>query len=105
MLFLISLCTFVSSFMVSDTLNHVFSVSKERTSVVLLSIWLGCEVLSYFGENWITWIGLLHCAIFIASALKVYYGNYGSHEKDYIKIPLTVFIPIFGVLAFLNSLM
>lgn len=95
--------TFISSFMAADTLGQTFLLAKERVAVTLIGIWLGGLTLSVVDSSsqhwWIGLVGLLHCLLFLASACRVFYGNVGGgHEKDYIKIPLQVFLPVYSAL-------
>lgn len=94
---LIGFLTFFSSFMTADALRHVFLLPVEELSLVFFSIWSAAVILSLLDKDWVTSLGFFHVFIFLICAVKVYRGNYGGHEKDFIKVPLTVFTPLFLV--------
>eukprot|EP00796_Vickermania_ingenoplastis_P010286 gene10286-7189_t len=90
--------TLVSSFMAADTISSVFLVSAHRAATVLLSLWLGALTISILETDFLSLVGLLHCLIFLGCAGRVFFGNFGSHEKDYIRVPLQVCVPFYTIL-------
>lgn len=97
---LMGIMTFASSFMVADTLHHVLRFPVEELSVLFFSIWSGAVILSLVDRNWMTSLGFFHIFVFLVCATKVYRGNFGGHEKDFIKFPLRFFAPLFLGLFF-----
>lgn len=91
-----ALLTFVSSFMVSDTISHAFThLEKQRLSVVFISLWVAVTLLTLVGRELLFYLGFMHIVLFCFSAAIVYYGKFGGHKKDYIEVPLKVYAPLF----------
>ncbi|KAG8347784.1 hypothetical protein TRVL_01379 [Trypanosoma vivax] len=95
--FIGSACTLASTFMAADSLNHTLGVNRFRTGRFMLVVWI---IAVCFSRWWTTIevLGWLHCLIFVGAGVS--FGEAGlSH--DFIRIPLSTFVPAFGIINIL----
>ncbi|KEG10193.1 hypothetical protein DQ04_04061030 [Trypanosoma grayi] len=89
--------TLLSTFMSADTLSHTFGVHDAKAGKLMLMMWILACCLSPWMSSFEI-LGWLHCAAFVASALK--FGEAGL-AYDFVRIPLSTFVPVFGILEIL----
>ncbi|KAH9588980.1 hypothetical protein LSM04_008476 [Trypanosoma melophagium] len=98
MLFLIgAVGTLLSTFMSADTLSQTFGLQGIRVGAFMFLLW----IIALFLAPWIGSIeilGWIHCILFIIAAIK--YGESGL-AKDFIRVPLSTYVPIFGIMNIL----
>ncbi|CCW70451.1 unnamed protein product [Phytomonas sp. Hart1] len=88
--------TLASTFMAADTTAHILDVNPERISKILLYIWIGTLVLTLLDGDWMSTLGCVHTFFYLACALLAYMSpGEDNLKRDYIRIPLTIFVPTF----------
>lgn len=85
--------------MAADTTSSVFGLKTERVSTILVSVWLAAVTLSLVDTDWLGTLGFAHILLFAVSA-AVFAAIRGTQEAsavDFIRFPLTTFVPVFLV--------
>ncbi|AIN99617.1 hypothetical protein LPMP_272380 [Leishmania panamensis] len=104
----LTLITFASTFMVADTVANIWQLlSRGRVALISYSVWMAALTLTVLGTDWLTMLGLLHALIFVGCWWLVCDGDGAAHASstrdDYVRFPVTVYVPVFMVLYFLQG--
>ncbi|KPI89892.1 hypothetical protein ABL78_0964 [Leptomonas seymouri] len=102
----IVLLTFMSTFMVADTVAHIWpALSKHRVALISYGVWMAAFTLSVVDADWLITLGLAHALFFIGCWLFV--RPSGTHlspqHDDYVQIPLTVYVPAYVLICLLHG--
>ncbi|GET89895.1 hypothetical protein, unknown function [Leishmania tarentolae] len=106
--FTLALLTFVSTFMVADTVANIWQLlNSGRVALISYSVWMAALTLTVLGTDWLTTLGFVHVLIFVTCWwLARDDGNTAyslASRDDYVHFPVTVYVPAFVVLYFLQG--
>ncbi|CCW63606.1 unnamed protein product [Phytomonas sp. EM1] len=88
--------TLASTFMAADTTAHISNIKPETASKILLYIWIVALVLTFLDGDWMSTLGCVHAFFYLVCALLAYLSpDEDNIKRDYIRIPLTMFVPTF----------
>lgn len=102
----IVLLTFASTFMVADTVAHIWkALSTGRVAFISYGVWMAAFALSVVDADWLTTLGFVHALFFLGCWLFALQQDpqLASHHDDYIHIPLVVYVPAYFVLYLLQN--
>ncbi|CBZ08845.1 hypothetical protein, unknown function [Leishmania infantum JPCM5] len=104
----LALITFASTFMVADTVANIWQLlNSGRVALISYSVWMAALTLTVLGADWLTTLGFVHALIFVACWWLVRDGDNPAHSSpsrdDYVRFPVTVYVPAFVVLYFLQG--
>ncbi|KAG5475475.1 hypothetical protein LSCM1_03595 [Leishmania martiniquensis] len=102
------LLTFASTFMAADTVANIWKpLSRRRVALISYSIWMASLTLTLLGTDWLTTLGFVHALIFVACWWVARDGEDAARASftrdDYVRFPVTVYVPAFVVLYFLQG--
>lgn len=108
---LISIITFVSTFMVVDTAQHLWPrLDRRGVAVACLGLWTVAAFSTLLGADWLTTLGAAHSAVFSACWWLLGGNADGAAvedvaaRKDYVYYPVRVCVPAFVGLQVLQWL-
>ncbi|KAG5475737.1 hypothetical protein LSCM4_04322 [Leishmania orientalis] len=104
----LTLLTFASTFMAADTVANIWqALSRGRVALISYSVWMAALTLTVLGTDWLTTLGFVHTLIFVACWWLVRDGDDAAHSSstfdDYVRFPMTVYVPAFMALYFLQG--
>lgn len=101
-----TLLTGLSTFMAADTFSHVSGLQSCKVASAMQGIWFASVVLSLLDGEWLTLLGFVHLLIFVLCGALTYvmYGAQYVKTKDFIKLPLLIYVPLFIVLSMMHQI-
>ncbi|KAG5504504.1 hypothetical protein JKF63_04956 [Porcisia hertigi] len=104
----ISLLTFLSTFMVADTVSNTWPLlSRGRVALTSCSVWVAAFVLTMLGaDNWLMTLGLLHAVTFCFCGFLLRGGDNAARSfltHDFVRFPVVTFLPALLMLYMLGG--
>ncbi|KPA84197.1 hypothetical protein ABB37_02257 [Leptomonas pyrrhocoris] len=102
----IVLLTFTSTFMVADTVAHIWqALNKNRVALLSYGVWMAAFTLSVVDVDWLTTLGFAHALFFIGCWMFARPSDTQLLPQldDYVRIPFSVYVPAYFALYFLQS--